>query len=58
MPRKVPYTIRKKYRMNCYTVKNKHKNKIFSKCTSKVNAIKQDKLLRAILYNPNFKTNR
>jgi DNA polymerase III delta subunit len=52
--RKVPYTIRKAYKKNCFRVMNKKTKKIFSKCTSLENAIRQDKLLRALLYNKNF----
>lgn len=55
--RVVPYRIRKTYKKDCYTVLRKtktNKKKIFSKCTTKINAIKQDKLLRALLYNPKF----
>ena len=54
--RKVPYNIRKTYKKNCFRVINKKTKKVFSKCTTRENAIKQDKLLRALLYNPNFKT--
>ena len=52
--RKVPYTLRKTYKKNCFKVMNKKSRKVFSKCTSRENAIKQDKLLRALLYNPHF----
>lgn len=54
--RKVPYTIRKANKRNCFKVMNKKTKKVFSHCTSRENAIKQDKLLRALLYNPRFKT--
>jgi hypothetical protein len=56
--RKVPYQIRKTYKKNCYRVINKKTKKVFSKCTSRENAIKQDKLLRALLYNKNFVTRK
>ena len=52
--RKVPYTIRKTTRKNCFKVMNKKTCKVFSKCSTRENAIRQDKLLRALLYNPNF----
>jgi hypothetical protein len=58
--RVVPYRIRKTYKNDCYTVSRKtraNKNKVFSKCTTKINAVKQDKLLRALLYNPKFVVN-
>ena len=56
--RKVPYNIRKTYKKNCFRVINKKNRKVFSKCTSRENAIKQDKLLRALLYNKKFIPNR
>jgi hypothetical protein len=56
--RKSPYTIRKTYKRNCFKVMNKKTRKVFSKCTSRENAIKQDKLLRALLYNPHFISRR
>lgn len=52
--RKVPYTIRKTYGKNCYRVMNRKTRKVFSKCTTLENALKQDRLLRALLYNPTF----
>lgn len=47
----------------CYTVKKKNRRtrgkRVFSKCSTKENAKKQLRLLRAIIYNPNFqKRNR
>ena len=50
----------------CYTVrklkkkgnKNTKKKRIFSKCTTKENAIKQIRLLRALAYNPKFEYKR
>lgn len=53
----MPYTLRKVPRKNCYTVRNPKKKKVFSKCTSRKNAIKQMKLLRAIQFNKNFVPN-
>jgi len=52
----MPYRIRKT-RRGCYSVYNKKTRRIFSKCSSKKNAYKQSKLLRAIMFNPNFKVN-
>ena len=51
--------MRKVPRRNCYSVKTTAKRKgkprrVFSKCTSKTNAKKQIRLLRAIDNNPNF----
>jgi hypothetical protein len=53
--RKVPYTIRKTYKRDCFRVMNKKTGRVFSRCTSKRNAIKQDKLLRALMYNKTFR---
>ena len=46
----------------CYTVKKKKEGKrgtqgkrVFSKCTTKEKAKRQLQLLRAIIYNPNFR---
>ena len=61
------YIIMPPYRMDyirskkCYTVKKTKSKKnakprVFSKCTTRKNAIKQIRLLRAILYNPHFKS--
>ena len=52
--RKTPYTFRKTYKTKCYKLINKYSKKVFSKCSSRENVIKQDKLLRALLYNPSF----
>jgi hypothetical protein len=52
--RKVPYTIRKTYRKDCYQVSNRKTKRIFAKCSTLNNAIRQDRLLRALLYNPSF----
>ena len=63
MPFRLQYIPSKK----CYSVrKKKSKNKtkkkkalsgrtVFSKCTTREQAIKQIRLLRAIIYNPKFK---
>lgn len=45
------YTVRKVKRKGQSKTK---KNKVFAKCTTKENAIKQLRLLRAIAYNPKF----
>ncbi len=50
----MPYTIRKVSKKNCYRVSNKKSRKVFSRCTSKANATKQLRLLRAIQNNKNF----
>ena len=53
----MPYRIRRlrKTRKNCYQVINPKKKRVFSKCTTKKNAEKQIRLLRAIQYNKSFK---
>lgn len=38
----------------CYSVINTRTKKVFSKCATKLNALKQKKLLYAIIYNKNF----
>jgi hypothetical protein len=38
----------------CYRVSNKKTKKVFAKCTSKKNATRQMRLLRAIENNNNF----
>lgn len=52
----MPYGIRKT-RKGCYSVYNKKTRRVFSKCTSKKKANQQSKLLRALMFNPNFKAN-
>ena len=52
----MPYYSRKVRGKNCYKVSNKHTKKVFAKCTSKVNAMKQLRLLRALQYNKQFTT--
>jgi len=55
----MPYAIRKVPRKKCYTVYNKETKRVFARCTSKENATKQSRLLRAIMFNPGFvPTNR
>lgn len=53
----MPYTCRKVPKQNCYRVTNKKTKKVFAKCTSKSNAKKQMRLLRAIENNKNFTPN-
>lgn len=54
MPYKIIYSRKKK----CYSVINKKTKRVFSKCTSKKNATKQSRLLRAIMFNKNFIPNK
>jgi hypothetical protein len=53
----MPYRSRKVRGKPCYRVTNKDNNKVFSSCTSKENAAKQMRLLRAIHYNKKFRPN-
>ena len=50
----MPYKSRKVHKRNCYRVYNNKTKKTFSKCTSKIKAKKQLRILRAIQYNKNF----
>lgn len=50
----MPYRLRKVTGKKCYRVLNKRSKKIFSKCTSRIKANKQLRLLRAIENNKNF----
>jgi hypothetical protein len=52
----MPYAVRKMPNRNCYKVFNKNTKKVFAKCTSVANAQKQLRLLRAIQYNPKFRS--
>jgi len=54
----MPYGTRKVTRKNCYKVYNRKSKRIFAKCTTRENAKKQLRLLRAIQYNKNFKPRR
>lgn len=54
----MPYKTRKVRNKNCYRVYNPVNKRTFAKCTSKENAIKQMRLLRAIQNNKNFNTKR
>jgi len=61
----MPYTMRKVPKKNCYRVSKKMSKtakkgsrkgtqKVFAKCATKQNAVKQMRLLRALQYNKNF----
>lgn len=50
----MPYTVRKVRGKPCFKVYNKKTKRVYSKCTSRENAEKQIKLLRAIEYNKDF----
>lgn len=54
----MPHIMRKINKKNCYRVSNKKTKKVFAKCTSKKNAIRQMRLLRAIENNKDFVPNR
>ena len=54
----MPYKTRKVPRRKCYRVYNQKTKKTFAKCTSKIKAKKQLRLLRAIQYNKNFVPNK
>ena len=50
----MPYKSRKVRGKPCYRVTNKENKKVFAKCTSKENAAKQMRLLRALQFNKKF----
>ena len=50
----MPYATRKVNHKDCYKVYNKKSKKVFAKCTTKENANKQLRLLRALQYNKKF----
>ena len=58
----MPYTIRKVRNKSCYSVykpkSKKGSRRIFSKCSTKKNAKKQLRLLRALQYNKKFVLNK
>jgi hypothetical protein len=63
----MPYAIKKSKKMitiykphvkTCYSVYNKKTKRVFSKCTTRKNAVKQSRLLRAIMFNKDFVPNR
>ena len=52
----MPYTMKRIGKSRkCYQVVNTKTRRVFSKCSSKKNAQKQMRLLRAIQYNKNFR---
>ena len=51
----MPYLLRKVRDQNCWSVRNKYTKKVFAKCSTKENAQKQMRLLRAIEFNKSFK---
>ena len=53
----MPYKIRYLSKKKCYSVVNPLKKKVFSKCTTKKNAVKQTRLLRALQFNKSFVPN-
>ena len=53
----MPYRVRYNSKKKCYSVLNKQTKRVFSKCTSRKKANKQSRLLRAIMFNPNFVPN-
>jgi hypothetical protein len=54
----MPYKTQKvRGKRNCYRVLNTRSKHAFSKCTTRKNAKKQMKLLRAIQFNKNFVPN-
>ena len=50
----MPYATRKMPNKECYKVYNPKSKKVFSKCSTKQNATKQLRLLRALQFNKNF----
>ena len=50
----MPYTLRKVHNKPCYSIRNPKTKRVFAKCSTKRNAIKQLRLLRAIQYNKDF----
>ena len=57
----MPYTMRKVPGKQCYRVSKKYSKKskkgtkkVFAKCSTRTNAVKQMRLLRALEYNKNF----
>ena len=56
----MPYSVKKvrKGSKSCFRVFNRKTKRVFSKCSTKNNANKQLKLLRAIHYNKNFVANK
>lgn len=50
----MPYQSRKVPKKKCYRVTNRKTKRVFAKCSTKENAKKQLRLLRAIQYNKDF----
>ncbi len=53
----MPYSIRKVNKRPCYRVFNSRTKKTFAKCSTRKNAEKQIRLLRALEYNKSFVPN-
>ena len=51
----MPYTMRKVPNKSCYRVVNKKTGQVKARCSTKKNAEKQMRLLRALEYNPKFR---
>lgn len=51
----MPYLLKKTRGKSCWRVLNKYTKKVFAKCSTKENAEKQIRLLRAIEFNKSFK---
>jgi hypothetical protein len=54
----MPYRTRKVKGKPCYRVYNKSNKRVFAKCTTKENAARQLRLLRALEFNKNFIPNK
>ena len=50
----MPYTIRKVRNKNCYSVRTTKSKRVMAKCSTKENAKKQVRLLRALEVNKDF----
>jgi len=50
----MPYTIRKVPRKSCFRVSNRKTKRVFARCTTKILAQKQVRLLRALENNRRF----
>jgi len=50
----MPYQMRKVKNKSCYRVYKKKTKKTFAKCSTKKNATRQLRLLRALQYNKKF----
>jgi len=51
----MPYTMRKVPNKSCYRVVNNKTGKVKARCSTKKNAMKQMRLLRALENNPKFR---